>query len=249
MKSGGSLLAGVGVGAAFLYLFDPDRGARRRARVRDALAHTASLTSRAIGTTGRDALHRTYGTAASLRSLVQRDDVDDYVLVERVRERLGRLVSHPHAVEVAASNGVVTLRGPILTREASHLIRATGRVRGVREVVDELELHDQAGHLPSLQGGRAPAGDRMNVLQDHWAPATRAVVGTAGVALAVAGALRRDLPGTSAALVGVGLFARAATNVPMNRLMGLDADLVRMKTLIETGHAPHDAARRDAQHS
>jgi uncharacterized membrane protein len=29
----------------------------------------------------------------------------------------------------------------------------------------------------------------------------------------------------------------------------MDEDLVRMKTLIETGHAPHDAAQRMTQHS
>src|SRR5947208_337675 len=108
----GSLVAGAAVGAGLTYFLDPDRGARRRARVRDVVAHATSVTGRAIDKTGRDALHRTYGTATSLRSLVRDEDVHDDVLVEHVRAKLGRLVSHPHAIRVAASNGTITLEGP-----------------------------------------------------------------------------------------------------------------------------------------
>jgi uncharacterized membrane protein len=97
----------------------------------------------------------------------------------------------------------------------------TARVRGVREVVDQLEVHEQAGHVPSLQGGRAPAGDRVDVLQTNWAPTTRAILGTAGAALVAAGAFRRDGRGMSAALIGATLFTRAVTNLPMNRLTGI----------------------------
>jgi uncharacterized membrane protein len=221
MMTRGSLLAGVGLGTAFTYFLDPSRGARRRAGIRDTVAHAASLTNRAVGKTARDARHRAYGTAASLRSFVRHDQVDDHVLVERVRAKLGRLVSHSHAVEVAASNGIVTLKGPILDREATRLVRAIGRVGGIREVVDRLERHEQAGHVPALQGGRAPTGDRADVLQTNWAPTTRAIVGTTGAVLVAAGAFRRDGPGMSAAFIGATLFARAVTNLPMNRLTGI----------------------------
>jgi uncharacterized membrane protein len=152
---------------------------------------------------------------------VRHEPVEDDVLTERVRAKLGRLVSHSHAVEVSAANGVVTLKGPILKREAGGLVRAIARVPGVCDVVDQLESHEQAGNVPSLQGGRAPVGDRPDVLQANWAPATRAVVGTAGAALVAAGIFRRDVRGTCAALIGAGLFARAVTNLPMNRLTGI----------------------------
>jgi hypothetical protein len=66
-------------------LLDPGRGARRRGRIRDVTAHAATVTKRAFGKTGRDARHRAYGTAASLRSLVRHGEVDDQVLAERVR--------------------------------------------------------------------------------------------------------------------------------------------------------------------
>jgi uncharacterized membrane protein len=150
--------------------------------------------------------------------------VDDEVLVARVRAKLGRLVSHPHAVGALASEGIVRLRGPILTKEAGRLVHAVRRIRGVRDVVDQLECHDTAEHVPSLQGGHVPAGDRIDVLQEHWAPATRVAVGAAGVMLAAAGATRRDWPGAIAALLGVGLVTRGVTNEPLNRLVGIGSD-------------------------
>jgi uncharacterized membrane protein/uncharacterized membrane protein YphA (DoxX/SURF4 family) len=221
MNNRSFFLAGVGIGAGLTYFVDPGRGARRRARVRDRMTHAAAVTRRAIGTIRRDARHRAYGTAATLRTALRRDGADDVVIVERVRAVLGRLVSHPHAVGVMASEGVVRLEGPILKREAERLVRAVRRVRGVQDVIDRLEPHEQAGHVPSLQGGRAPSGDRVDVLQEHWAPTTRAIVGTAGTALVAASVARRDRSGTVAAFIGVGLVARATANLPVNRLTGI----------------------------
>jgi uncharacterized membrane protein len=196
------------------------RGARRRARICDLGTHAVSLTKRGLGKTGRDARHRAYGTVASLRSLVRHEEVGDQVLVERVRAKLGRLVSHSHAVHAVASNGTVTLTGAILDGEADRLVRSIGRMRGVRQVIDQLERHQEAAHVPALQGGRAPTGARPDVLQTNWAPATRAVVGTAGAALVALGVSRRGVRGMSAAIAGAALVTRAATNVPLNRLTG-----------------------------
>lgn len=221
MRTRGSVLAGAGMGAGLAYFLDPDRGARRRARVRDSLVHTATMTRRALGAAGRDVAHRTYGTAASLRHLVRHEPVDDEVLVERVRAKLGRHVSHPHAIDVNAVDGVVMLSGPILEREADAVIHAVERLDGVRDVIDQLDRHEQADSIPSLQGGRPRPGERIDALQTNWAPATRVLVGTAGAALAVAGAFRRHPGGTVAALLGAGLVARAATNLPANRLFGV----------------------------
>jgi uncharacterized membrane protein len=223
MKPNASLIAGAGAGAALAYFLDPAYGPRRRARVRDKMAHSAVLTRRAIGTTSRDALHRTYGTAASLAHLARDERVDDEVLIERVRAKLGRLVSHPHALDVLASDGVVKLKGPILKREAKPLLRAIRGVRGVCEVVDALETYEQAGNEPSLQGGTVPVGDRFDLFQDHWSPTTRTLVGAAGVAFALAGAAQRDTAGAVTHVLGLALIARAATNVPMRRLLGVGA--------------------------
>jgi uncharacterized membrane protein len=223
MNNRGSLLTGLGAGAGLAYLLDPDRGARRRARIRDTVVHAATATKRAVATTSRDARQRTYGTAAAVRGRLSREEIDDRVLVERVRSRIGRAVSHPHAIDAGAADGVVTLKGPVLTAEAPRLIRAIRSVRGVQRVVDELERHDEPGHVPALQGGSAHAGRRTGAWRRQWSPTTRCMAGTAGAALAALGVSRRDSGGALLAMLGVGLAARAAANVPLTRLAGVGA--------------------------
>jgi hypothetical protein len=108
--------------------------------------------------------------------------VDDWRLVERVRARLGRVVSHPRAIDVHVSNGAVTLIGPILADEVERVVSAVASVRGVEAVLNELEPHESAEGIPSLQGeGRAP-GPSVDMLQRNWAPATQALVGMAALA-------------------------------------------------------------------
>jgi uncharacterized membrane protein len=205
-----------------MYFLDPERGRRRRALVRDRIAHAAHVSGDAVGATGRDVAHRTTGAAARLRGLVRSRPVDDRVLAERVRAQLGRLVSHPHAIRVDAANGVVTLRGPVLEAEVPQLLGGIERIGGVRSVTPELEAHEHAGNVPALQGGAGrPQGQRMEIFQRQWSPATRLAAGTTGVALAGYAASRRGVPGALLAAAGVGLAARAATNVDVRRLSGL----------------------------
>ena len=197
MKNRGALMAGAGIGAGLIYLLDPDCGARRRARLRDTVVHMATLTKRAVDTTSRDALQRTYGTAASLRRLVGREVVDDDVVVERVRAKLGRLVSHPHAITVAATHGSVTLSGPILKHEVPRLIHAIRRVRGVCDVMDQLDPHEEVANVPALQGGRMAARSRREVRPPRWTAATRSLIAAAGAAVAVGGVLAATRVGSS----------------------------------------------------
>ena len=220
----GSLLAGVGAGMAAMYFLDPARGARRRARLRDAATHATHLAADACATTSRDTLHRAQGTVAAVRNVVWGDRVvDDSVLIGRVRSRLGREVSHPHAIQVEVVNGAVTLRGPILEREADRLVRVTAKVRGVNGVIDQLERHQQAAGVPALQGGHQPTGDTFDVWQDNWAPATRATAIAAGAALVAAAARQRGPAGIAATIAGALLVGRAATNAPLRRLLGVGA--------------------------
>jgi uncharacterized membrane protein len=219
----GALLTGFGLGASAVYFLDVDRGGRRRALVRDKLVHVTNLSVDCMGATSRDVLHRSTGAFARLRGAVFNRTADDRILVERVRARLGRVVSHPHAIDVYVSDGVVTLRGPILQAEVTPLLNATASIRGVYEVINDLEVHKQAGGIPSLQGGAAPSGLGPDLWQPQWAPTTRLMVGTAGTALAAVGLSRRDIAGALLAAAGVGLFARAATNLEVQRLTGVGA--------------------------
>src|SRR5678815_3666725 len=106
------LLVGLtcaGAGAALMYMADPHEGARRRARLRESTVHANRLAKAVGGMTSRDVRHRLSGAAARLLAhFVERSEPIDDVLVERVRARLGRLVSHPGAIHVTATHGTVS---------------------------------------------------------------------------------------------------------------------------------------------
>lgn len=215
------LLIGAGLGASLVYLLDPQRGGRRRAMLRDSAVSAMHTGADAADATVRDTRNRIVGTAAELRGWLRRGETDDDTLVDRVRSKIGRLVSHPHAIRVTSEQGVVTLGGPILQAEMQRLLRTVESVRGVREVVNQLEEYKQAGDTPALQGGATPPGIRSDLLQREWAPATRMMVAFGGAALTAVGIGRRDVPGWLLMTAGIGLTARAMTNLETKRLIGI----------------------------
>ena len=178
----GSLLSGVALGAALVFVLDPDRGSRRRALVRDKIVRGSRLTGEALDATVRDMQNRARGIAATARGRLRHEEVDDTRLVERVRARLGRVCSHPHAIDVEVRDGEVTLRGPALADEVHSLLTTAASVRGVHAVVNDLEPHDSPDGVPALQGDGRLAGSSFDLLQRNWAPATRALVSVAAVA-------------------------------------------------------------------
>jgi uncharacterized membrane protein len=62
-----AMLGGGAAGAGLMYLLDPGRGNRRRARLRDQAIHAAHLTGDAVDATARDAMNRSRGLLAALR--------------------------------------------------------------------------------------------------------------------------------------------------------------------------------------
>jgi hypothetical protein len=181
-----ALLTGVGLGAALAFICDPDRGARRRALVRDKAVRGVRLTGDALDATVRDMSNRTRGITAAARSRWAGGPMDDARLVERVRSKIGRVSSHPRALDVEARDGEVTLRGPILADEVDDVISTVAAVSGVRAVVSGLEPHESAHGVPSLQGEGHTAGSSLDLFQRNWAPATRALVGVGALAAGVA---------------------------------------------------------------
>jgi uncharacterized membrane protein len=223
MSGQGKLLTGVVMGAGAMYLLDPDRGARRRSLLRDQGVHAGHKLGDGLAATARDARNRTAGVAAGLRSRFRPDQVDDDVLHERVRSAIGRVASHPSAITVLASEGRVVLTGHVLADEVDDLVKRVEGVRGVSEVRNELEIHRSADGVPALQGPGRPREHRPELLQENWAPATRVLVATIGGILAFQGLRIRGPGGTALSAIGLGLFARAATNLPSRRLTGLGA--------------------------
>jgi hypothetical protein len=209
----GTLLTSFGAGVGLMYFLDPGRGRRRRAMLRDQLTRASRVSADALGATGRDVAHRSSGAMARLRGALHHEIVDDSVLVERVRAKLGRAVSHPRAIEVKASDGIVRLRGPVIKAEVKGLLKAVERTAGVRDVISELQEYKQPGNEPALQGGSTLPGWQAEILRGQWSPTTRLLTGTAGLALASYGALRRGAPGWLLTGAGIGLAARAGKNL------------------------------------
>jgi hypothetical protein len=180
-----SLLAGAAIGAGTMFLLDPDRGARRRALVRDKFVRATNKTADGGNALSRDVTNRARGTAAEVQGRLRRDGADARKLIERVRAELGRVVSHPRSIDVSTSDeGGICLSGPILSHEADAAVSAIASVRGVRSVDDRLERHETAEGVPALQGGRQRPGHRSALLQDTWSPTTTLLVFVTGGALA-----------------------------------------------------------------
>lgn len=216
-------LGAFALGAGLMYVLDPSRGRRRRAITRDKSLRFMHELSGAADVATRDLWNRTRGTAAELRRLFRGDDAPDEVIHDRIRARMGRVVSHPSAIRVNVVDGLAILSGPILRHEQERLIDAVRRVRGVCDVVDQLEPHKRAGDVPDLQGRRRPPGEQLNVAQENWSPTTRLFAGAGGAGLAAYGLKEGGLLGTLATAVGATLTIRAATNLPAKRLTGIGA--------------------------
>ncbi len=139
----GALLAGLGLGAALMYVLDPTRGARRRALLRDQANSALRTGRREFHRRAEDLKHRAEGAVAELRGrLKERKEgvVDDDQLTERVRAELGHKVSSLSALEVTARDGVVTLAGRIPREELPDALATARKVRGVEQVRDELQV-------------------------------------------------------------------------------------------------------------
>jgi len=214
------VLGAAGVGAGLMFLLDPDLGTRRRAILRDKLFSLSRLASWATDKTSRDVKNRLYGTVVATKSRFSDTDVDtsDDILVERVRSQMGRTVSHPHAIHVSAKNSCVILSGEILSNELNGLIRAVSGVKGVKDVVNELNAHNQPGDISSLQGGRTRRGNRLALFQSNWPPAVRLMVGTGGLITTAAGTKQGGLIGSILTGIGAGLTVLSMTNQGMRQI-------------------------------
>jgi hypothetical protein len=149
------------------------------------------------------------------------------VVRDRVRSRLGRVVSHPRAIDVRVQDGRVTLSGPVLADEPDRVLACARAVPGVRDVEDRLDRH-QTADIPALQGGRSRPGPRWELFQEQWSLTTRLLVGLAGGGLFAWGLTQRFPTACIAGSVGLGLLACSVTEKGISDLVpGLPAALGR----------------------
>ncbi len=197
-----SFLGGLGGGVGLMYYFDPLGGGGRRSQLRGKLVRGARDLADGIDTAARDLAHRARGLEARTRRRGRRERPTDGVLETRVRQAVARTCSHPRALAVKSQEGVVELAGPILRADLEGVLGAARKVPGVTELHAALEVHDEPGHVPALQGpGRAPRPQKVT-------PAERLLAGAAGLALSFVGLTRGGLAGAAFGLAGLGLASR-----------------------------------------
>ena len=223
----GKRLGAAALGALTMYFSDPDRGRRRRALARNKMYHVIIKASDGIDVAMRDLGNRLAGAQAQINGLItglfSRPGAtpDDPVLAARVRAKLGRVVSHPHAIAVVAQRGHIVLSGPVLAHERQQLLDTIQAVPGVADVDDKLEIHDRSDGISSLQGGRKRMPVQPEFMQENWTPALRWIAAAGGAVLGSYGLARRTPAGTALAVAGLALFARGISNMPLKRLLGL----------------------------
>lgn len=204
-------LTGVVAGVAAMYFLDTQSGRKRRALVRDKIIRAQHVATDALVDVEHDVQNRSRGALVRLGRLFRPGPVDDAVLVERVRARLGHVCSHPRAIEVVAKGkGCIELKGPVLARERFEILAAISMLPGVKVIDDDLEVHANPD-VPALEGDSR----QVPFLARHWNPTTRFIVGASGALLGLRGlaggvfAIPRLLLGTG--LIGVAVAPLSVT--------------------------------------
>jgi hypothetical protein len=158
-------LAGISTGAAAMYFFDPDRGARRRAIAGDKIGSSARRLSRTLANTRKDLANRGYGFLIESKHRLSPGDAPDAVIEERVRSKMGRIVSWPHGIKVHSDGGNIRLSGTVLDNELPALLRCVRSVAGVKMVESDLQAITS---WESIFNQRSPTSDRKDDTEEEF---------------------------------------------------------------------------------
>ena len=164
------LVFGTVTGAFFMFMLDPREGRRRRALVRDRIAHLRRVMTRDVPArvekrgrffrgVARGIVHET----TDVLPFNGHTPVDDETLVARVRSEVLRDDDiKAGQINLDAYEGCVTLRGQLgRPDEIRRLVNDTAQVDGVREVRNYL-------HLPGTPApNMASVYSRYNPVPEH----------------------------------------------------------------------------------
>lgn len=137
------------LGAAVMWLYDPDQGARRRHRLQDVLRSRANRAEREVERKLRHERGRLEGMVHRFSHPQHGPPADDRTLVDQIKsEVLGKERFTNHDVLVEANEGVVVLRGqvddPVVRVELESTIE---QMPGVQRV--ESYLHAPGEEAPN----------------------------------------------------------------------------------------------------
>src|SRR5215216_116626 len=217
-----TVLTTIGVGAGLAYLFDPREGDRRRALLRDRANSLVNRMDDSIYATVEDTRNKTRGVLSEWTAKLSNQDNPDWVLAERVRSALGRLSPHSRSVKVRADEGQIHLSGSILNEEKDAILKAASRTRGVRDVIDELEVFYSPEEMSAFQNTTtSQSQDTPAWKQQNLSPATRLLSSVGGSLLTLYGLKRKGLAKPVLSTAGLLLTARGMTNMDTGSLLGL----------------------------
>jgi uncharacterized membrane protein len=215
-------LTAVGLGAGIAYFFDPKQGESRRTLLRDKANSLVDRMDDSIFTVVEDTRNKTRGVLSEWTAKLSNQDNPDWLLGERVRSALGRLSPHSRKVSVRAEDGQVHLTGSILKDEKDAILRAASRTRGVREVIDELQVFYSPEEMSAFQDTpTSKSEDTPAWKQQSLSPATRLLSSVGGSLLTLYGLKRKGLAGPVLSTAGLLLTARGMTNMDTSSLLGI----------------------------
>jgi uncharacterized membrane protein len=217
-----TVLTTIGVGAGLAYFFDPRQGDRRRELLRDKANSLVNRMDDSIYATVEDTRNKTRGVLSEWTAKLSNQDNPDWVLAERVRGALGRLSPHSRSVKVRADEGQIHLSGSILNDEKDAILKAASRTRGVRDVIDELEVFYSPEEMSAFQNTTDAQGQETPAWkQQNLSPATRLLSSVGGSLLTLYGLKRKGLAKPVLSTAGLLLTARGMTNMDTSSLLGL----------------------------
>lgn len=151
---GFGLVLGAILGAGMMFVMDPDRGQRRRTMARlkaRRKGRELQVFGGRMASRSRDLRNRVRGRVIEAQAALRGEPVEDEILLERIRSRIGHYSDHPRNIMVTVKDGMVTVGGPILAREVDLVIRCVQGVRGVRGVTNSLEVYREPGQMPAFR--------------------------------------------------------------------------------------------------
>jgi osmotically-inducible protein OsmY len=171
-----TLFIGGAAAAAARYLFDPEQGAARRARLKDqAMSRVADLGGRAKGSASgvaqgavqqmkeRATELKSSATSATSTIVVEDIEIDDQQLHDRVQtEVLGRPDVPKDRIVVNVEDGIVVLRGELDAQgQIDDVLQKVGAVSGVRAIDSLLHVHGTPApnKREALEASDRAAGD------------------------------------------------------------------------------------------
>lgn len=136
--------AGIGaaIAAAGMYLFDPDRGRSRRAKLSDQAGAAIRKTGDRMEAQARYQKGVAQGVAHKVADPFRPDgEFDDSTLLQKIRsEAVGRWQGPTQDLEIDVREGQVTLRGEASRDQAEELVHLIESVDGVKAVVEDIKV-------------------------------------------------------------------------------------------------------------